>query len=117
MTRLGRDPSHGVYPANSPRAGRQQGYAGSGGCAGGPSRTAEREAMAGDVPSPAPAEPARRGAPTAPTALYRRDRPATFAELNGQDHVTEPLPQALPSGRGHHTYLFSAPPRAGTTRS
>ena len=23
------DPSHGVYPANSPRAGRQQGYAGS----------------------------------------------------------------------------------------
>jgi len=30
------DPSHGVYPANPPRAGRQQGYAGSDGCAGGP---------------------------------------------------------------------------------
>ena len=30
------DPSHGVHPANPPRAGRQQGYAGSVGCAGGP---------------------------------------------------------------------------------
>src|SRR5689334_18512325 len=51
----------------------------------------KREAMAGDVPSPGPADPARRGAPAAPAALYRRYRPATFAELKGQDHVTEPL--------------------------
>ncbi len=36
MTRLSRDPPRGVHPANPPRAGRQQGYAGSDGCAGGP---------------------------------------------------------------------------------
>jgi DNA polymerase-3 subunit gamma/tau len=73
--------------------------------------------MAGDVPSPAPADPARRGAPTAPTALYRRYRPATFAELKGQDHVTEPLRQALRSGRVHHAYLFSGPRGCGKTSS
>src|SRR5260221_2153862 len=73
--------------------------------------------MAGDVPSPAPAEPARRGAPTAPTALYRRYRPATFAELKGQDHVTEPLRQALRRGRVHHAYLFSGPRGCGKTSS
>ncbi|HEX4627457.1 MAG TPA: DNA polymerase III subunit gamma and tau, partial [Gemmatimonadales bacterium] len=73
--------------------------------------------MAGDVPSPAPADPARRGASTAPTALYRRYRPATFAELKGQDHVTEPLRQALRSGRVHHAYLFSGPRGCGKTSS
>src|SRR5258708_11338396 len=73
--------------------------------------------MAGDVPSPAPAEPARRGVPTAPTALYRRYRPATFAELKGQEHVTEPLRQALRSGRVHHAYLFSGPRGCGKTSS
>src|ERR1700678_1979367 len=36
LARLAPDPPHGVYPANPPRAGRQQGYAGSDGCAGGP---------------------------------------------------------------------------------
>src|SRR5207248_4451641 len=39
LTTLADDPPHGVYPANPPRAGRQQGYAGSDGCAGGPSIT------------------------------------------------------------------------------
>ena len=73
--------------------------------------------MAGDVPSPAPADPARRGASTAPMALYRRYRPATFAELKGQDHVTEPLRQALRSGRVHHAYLFSGPRGCGKTTS
>jgi DNA polymerase III subunit gamma/tau len=73
--------------------------------------------MAGDVPSPAPADPARRGVSTAPTALYRRYRPATFAELKGQDHVTEPLRQALRSGRVHHAYLFSGPRGCGKTSS
>ncbi len=73
--------------------------------------------MAGDVPSPAPADPARRGVPTAPTALYRRYRPATFAELKGQEHVTEPLRQALRSGRVHHAYLFSGPRGCGKTSS
>jgi DNA polymerase III subunit gamma/tau len=73
--------------------------------------------MAGDVPSAAAAGPARRGDPTAPAALYRRYRPATFAELKGQDHVTEPLRQALRSGRVHHAYLFSGPRGCGKTSS
>ena len=73
--------------------------------------------MAGDVPSSAGTDPARRGAPAAPTALYRRYRPATFAELRGQDHVTEPLRQALRSGRVHHAYLFSGPRGCGKTSS
>jgi DNA polymerase-3 subunit gamma/tau len=73
--------------------------------------------MAGDVPSPGPADPARRDAPAAPAALYRRYRPATFAELKGQDHVTEPLRQALRTGRVHHAYLFSGPRGCGKTSS
>jgi DNA polymerase-3 subunit gamma/tau len=55
--------------------------------------------------------------PTAPLALYRRYRPATFAEVKGQDHVTEPLRQALRSGRVHHAYLFSGPRGCGKTSS
>ena len=43
------------------------------------------------------------------TALYRRYRPETFAEVIGQDHVTAPLMQALRSGRENHAYLFSGP--------
>src|SRR5215469_16401580 len=117
LAKLAADPSHGVYPANPPRAGRQQGYAGPDGCAGGPSRPREDEVMAGDVSSPAGADPASRGAPAAPVALYRRYRPATFAELRGQDHVTEPLRQALRSGRVHHAYLFSGPRGCGKTSS
>jgi DNA polymerase-3 subunit gamma/tau len=73
--------------------------------------------MAGDVSSPAGTDPAPRGAPAAPAALYRRYRPATFAELRGQDHVTEPLRQALRSGRVHHAYLFSGPRGCGKTSS
>ena len=71
--------------------------------------------MAGDVPDAAAAETGPSGA--APTALYRRYRPATFAELKGQDHVTEPLRQALRSGRVHHAYLFSGPRGCGKTSS
>jgi DNA polymerase III subunit gamma/tau len=73
--------------------------------------------MAGDVPDPAPAEAVEPGAPGAPIALYRRYRPATFAEVRGQDHVTEPLRQALRSGRVHHAYLFSGPRGCGKTSS
>jgi DNA polymerase-3 subunit gamma/tau len=73
--------------------------------------------MAGDVPSAAAADPAPSGAPAAPAALYRRYRPATFAELKGQDHVTEPLRQALRNGRVHHAYLFSGPRGCGKTSS
>jgi DNA polymerase-3 subunit gamma/tau len=50
-------------------------------------------------------------------ALYRKYRPATFAEVRGQDHVTEPLRQALKSGRINHAYLFSGPRGCGKTSS
>ena len=50
-------------------------------------------------------------------ALYRKYRPGTFAEVIGQEHVTEPLCQALESGRIHHAYLFSGPRGCGKTSS
>jgi DNA polymerase-3 subunit gamma/tau len=50
-------------------------------------------------------------------ALYRKYRPATFAEVRGQGHVTEPLRQALRSGRINHAYLFSGPRGCGKTSS
>jgi DNA polymerase III subunit gamma/tau len=50
-------------------------------------------------------------------ALYRKYRPATFAEVRGQDHVTAPLRQALRSGRVNHAYLFSGPRGCGKTSS
>ena len=50
-------------------------------------------------------------------ALYRKYRPATFAEVIGQEHVTEPLQQALRSGRLNHAYLFSGPRGCGKTSS
>jgi DNA polymerase III subunit gamma/tau len=50
-------------------------------------------------------------------ALYRKHRPATFAEVVGQEHVTEPLMQALSSGRINHAYLFSGPRGCGKTSS
>ncbi|MBK5217568.1 MAG: DNA polymerase III subunit gamma and tau, partial [Propionibacteriales bacterium] len=53
----------------------------------------------------------------APLALYRRYRPETFAEVIGQDHVTEPLRHALAANRVHHAYLFSGPRGCGKTTS
>ena len=50
-------------------------------------------------------------------ALYRKYRPATFAEVVGQDHVTEPLSTALAAGRINHAYLFSGPRGCGKTSS
>jgi len=50
-------------------------------------------------------------------ALYRKYRPRSFAEVIGQDHVTEPLMQALRSGRLNHAYLFSGPRGCGKTSS
>ncbi len=52
-----------------------------------------------------------------PTALYRRYRPETFADVIGQEHVTEPLMQALRTGRVNHAYLFSGPRGCGKTTS
>ncbi|MBO0899104.1 DNA polymerase III subunit gamma and tau [Cellulomonas sp. zg-ZUI22] len=51
------------------------------------------------------------------TALYRRYRPESFAEVIGQDHVTAPLRQALRSGQANHAYLFSGPRGCGKTTS
>ena len=50
-------------------------------------------------------------------ALYRKYRPATFAEVKGQEHVTGPLAQALRTGRINHAYLFSGPRGCGKTSS
>ncbi|HWC36166.1 MAG TPA: DNA polymerase III subunit gamma and tau [Mycobacteriales bacterium] len=50
-------------------------------------------------------------------ALYRKYRPGSFAEVVGQEHVTEPICAALDSGRIHHAYLFSGPRGCGKTSS
>jgi DNA polymerase-3 subunit gamma/tau len=50
-------------------------------------------------------------------ALYRKYRPATFAEVVGQEHVTEPLSTAIAAGRINHAYLFSGPRGCGKTSS
>ncbi|UPW09713.1 DNA polymerase III subunit gamma and tau [Gordonia terrae] len=50
-------------------------------------------------------------------ALYRTYRPATFADVVGQEHVTDPLSRALDSGRINHAYLFSGPRGCGKTSS
>ena len=68
------------------------------------------------VPSP----PVRGGADYAGrvvTALYRRYRPETFAELIGQSQVTDPLRTALRTDRVNHAYLFSGPRGCGKTTS
>ncbi|MEO6944024.1 MAG: DNA polymerase III subunit gamma and tau, partial [Lacisediminihabitans sp.] len=51
------------------------------------------------------------------TALYRRYRPETFAELIGQSQVTDPLRTALRNDRVNHAYLFSGPRGCGKTTS
>ncbi len=51
------------------------------------------------------------------TALYRRYRPETFAELIGQTQVTDPLRTALRTNRVNHAYLFSGPRGCGKTTS
>ena len=63
---------------------------------------------------PAGGSGARGGAPL---ALYRRYRPDTFADVIGQEHVTEPLQRALASNRVNHAYLFSGPRGCGKTTS
>ncbi|MGM1062434.1 DNA polymerase III subunit gamma and tau [Saccharothrix sp. Mg75] len=50
-------------------------------------------------------------------ALYRKYRPATFGEVVGQEHVTDPLRIALRAGRVNHAYLFSGPRGCGKTSS
>jgi DNA polymerase-3 subunit gamma/tau len=50
-------------------------------------------------------------------ALYNRIRPRTFAQVVGQEHVTDALSAALKSGRLHHAFLFSGPRGCGKTSS
>ncbi|WP_419817234.1 DNA polymerase III subunit gamma and tau [Glaciibacter flavus] len=51
------------------------------------------------------------------TALYRRYRPESFAEMIGQSQVTDPLMTALRADRVNHAYLFSGPRGCGKTTS
>ncbi|MEO9139720.1 MAG: DNA polymerase III subunit gamma and tau [Jatrophihabitans sp.] len=57
------------------------------------------------------------GVQKANLALYRKYRSSTFAEVIGQEHVTEPLRAAIASGRINHAYLFSGPRGCGKTSS
>ena len=50
-------------------------------------------------------------------ALYRKYRPSSFSEVIGQEHVTEPLSNALPADKVHHAYLVSGPRGCGKTSS
>jgi DNA polymerase-3 subunit gamma/tau len=50
-------------------------------------------------------------------ALYRKYRPSVFADVIGQEQVTEPLMNALTNSRIHHAYLFSGPRGCGKTSS
>jgi DNA polymerase III subunit gamma/tau len=79
-----------------------------------PSDTAQSPAAGSSPPASSPVTPS--GA-AAGLALYRKYRPATFADLKGQEQVTEPLRQALRSGRINHAYLFSGPRGCGKTSS
>jgi DNA polymerase-3 subunit gamma/tau len=47
--------------------------------------------------------------------LARKFRPATFAELVGQDHVVRALTHALDHDRLHHAYLFTGTRGVGKT--
>ena len=67
--------------------------------------------------SGAPATAASASTLIAPLALYRRYRPDTFAQVIGQEHVTEPLQRALANNRVNHAYLFSGPRGCGKTTS
>jgi DNA polymerase-3 subunit gamma/tau len=73
--------------------------------------------MAAAAPEGDETAPAQSGLAQSGLALYRKYRPATFAELRGQEHVTGPLQQALRTGRINHAYLFSGPRGCGKTSS
>jgi DNA polymerase-3 subunit gamma/tau len=49
------------------------------------------------------------------TALYRRWRPQTFAEIVGQEHVTRTLKNAIAAAQVAHAYLLSGPRGIGKT--
>ncbi len=49
------------------------------------------------------------------TALARRWRPRTFAEMTGQEHVLRALSNALNTDRVHHAFLFAGTRGVGKT--
>src|SRR5580658_616630 len=49
------------------------------------------------------------------TALARKWRPHSFAEMTGQEHVLRALSNALESGRVHHAFLFAGTRGVGKT--
>jgi DNA polymerase-3 subunit gamma/tau len=49
------------------------------------------------------------------TALARKWRPHSFAEMTGQEHVLRALSNALSSDRVHHAYLFAGTRGVGKT--
>jgi len=49
------------------------------------------------------------------TALARKWRPRSFAEMTGQEHVLASLSNALASGRVHHAFLFAGTRGVGKT--
>ncbi len=77
----------------------------------GPHRRSEQEVTASlmEVVDALRQPPHQVSRPDTPLALYRRYRPDTFADVIGQEHVTEPLQRALTNNRVNHAYLFSGP--------
>ena len=49
------------------------------------------------------------------TALARKWRPKSFAEMSGQEHVLTALSNALDAGRVHHAFLFTGTRGVGKT--
>jgi len=49
------------------------------------------------------------------TALYRKFRPATFADVKGQDHIATTLRNQINAGRIGHAYLFTGTRGTGKT--
>ncbi|WP_411742070.1 DNA polymerase III subunit gamma and tau [Raineyella sp. W15-4] len=76
-----------------------------------PTSSVGGSSAADDAPTPDRSEPA------VALALYRRYRPDTFAQVVGQEHVTQPLQRALANNRVNHAYLFSGPRGCGKTTS
>ena len=48
-------------------------------------------------------------------ALYRKWRPKTFADVVGQEHITETLQRQVAEGRLSHAYLFTGTRGTGKT--
>jgi len=60
-------------------------------------------------------EKAQRGKTNVATALYRKYRSKSLAEVVGQDHITDILTKAIKAGRISHAYLLTGPRGVGKT--